>query len=136
MKKINVAYWVTTILIAGFILFTAVPNIMVNDDSVKLINTSMGFPKYMIPFLGVAKALGVIAILVPGFPRIKEWAYAGIFFDVAGATYSFIALGAGIADVWLMFLTIAVLLASYFLYHAKLKMAKGNITQQAKFAAA
>ncbi|HVX51999.1 MAG TPA: DoxX family protein [Chitinophagaceae bacterium] len=63
MKKINVAYWVTTILIAGFILFTAVPNIMVNDDSVKLINTSMGFPKYMIPFLGVAKALGVIAIL-------------------------------------------------------------------------
>ncbi|MFD1407335.1 DoxX family protein [Kroppenstedtia eburnea] len=41
----------------------------------------------------MAKLMGVIAILVPGFPRIKEWAYAGLTFDLAGATYTFIAIG-------------------------------------------
>jgi hypothetical protein len=55
--------------------------------------TKVGVPLYLIPFIGIAKVLGVIAILIPGFPKLKEWAYAGLFFDLIGATYSICASG-------------------------------------------
>ena len=53
----------------------------------------LGYPFYLIPFVGVAKVLGIIAILIPGFPGIKEWAYAGLFFDLVGATFSIYSSG-------------------------------------------
>ncbi len=53
----------------------------------------LGYPAYFVTILGVWKVLGAIAILVPGFPRLKEWAYAGIFFDVTGAAASCAAVG-------------------------------------------
>src|SRR5687767_12391808 len=90
MKKINIAYWIITGLFAAFMLFSAIPDIMVVPEAVAMI-TGLGYPKYLIPFLGVAKLLGVIVILIPWFRRIKEWAYAGLFFDLIGATYSSIA---------------------------------------------
>ncbi|MEJ7685145.1 MAG: DoxX family protein [Segetibacter sp.] len=72
-------------------------------------------------FSGIAKTLGVIAILIPGYPRIKEWAYAGLVFDLLGATYSIIASGQP-AGNW-MFMAIPLILAacSYTWYHKKLK---------------
>ena len=81
----------------------------------------LGYPDYFIPFIGVAKVLGVIAILIPGYPRIKEWAYAGLFFDLIGAVYSQIAIGGPIAPVSIMLLPIGLGVASYFFYHKKLK---------------
>ena len=92
MKRIKSIYWTCTILFGGFMVMTAIPNIMVDQASVDLITTMLGYPQYMIPFLGVAKVLGVIGIIVPGFPRVREWAYAGLFFDLIGATYSAIAV--------------------------------------------
>jgi hypothetical protein len=53
----------------------------------------LGYPPYFVTILGVWKVLGVIAILVPRFPRLKEWAYAGIFFDLTGAAASCAAVG-------------------------------------------
>lgn len=87
MKKTKIIYWTSTILFALFMLFTAVPDILKVDDAVKFM-THLGYPLYFIPFIGVAKVLGSIAILIPNFKKIKEWAYAGIFFDLIGATYS------------------------------------------------
>src|SRR6478752_3788151 len=92
MKKTNIIYWISTALFGAFMMFSAVPNIMVTQESIDFVTTHLGYPQYLIPFLGIAKALGVIAILIPGMPRIKEWAYAGLFFDLIGATYSVIAL--------------------------------------------
>jgi hypothetical protein len=126
MKIINIVYWVLTILVCAFVLFSGILNAIATPDSVKMIATQMGYPQYIIPFLGIAKILGVIAILVPGFPRLKEWAYAGVFFDLAGATYSFLAMGSPIVSVLPMFATIAVLLASYWLYHKRLKAVRGK----------
>jgi len=121
MKKTNIAYWIFTGLLAAFILFTAIPNIMVNADSINLFKY-LGFPVYMIPFLGIAKALGAITILIPGVPRLKEWAYAGITFDIAGAFYSILNIGAD-AAAWITFLvTFALIATSYILYHKRLKM--------------
>ena len=92
MKKTNVLYWVFTGLFAAAMLFSSIGNVMVDEASVQLITDMLHFPKYMIPFLGVAKIIGVIGILIPTLPRwIKEWSYAGLFFDLIGATYAIIS---------------------------------------------
>jgi uncharacterized membrane protein YphA (DoxX/SURF4 family) len=124
MKKTNIAYWIVTVLFAGFMIFSAIPNIMSTKESIDLITTHMGYPAYFIPFIGWAKLLGCIAILVPGFPRIKEWAYAGLAFDLIGATWSSIKLGDPFMGGWVFMLPIlAFLAASYILYHKKLNAA-------------
>lgn len=121
MKKINIAYWIVTILFAGFMLFSAIPDAMVNDDAVKFMNGVLHYPDYFTRFIGIAKILGVIGILVPGFPRLKEWAYAGLAFDLIGALYS-ITVVAGISGgTFFMLLVIAFCFASYILYHKKQK---------------
>lgn len=91
MKKTKTLYWVFTGLFAAAMLFSAVPDILVSPDAVKIV-TGLGYPHYFIFFIGIAKLLGCIAILIPGYPRIKEWAYAGLFFDLIGATYSAITV--------------------------------------------
>ena len=118
MKKIKIAYWIVTGIFAAFMLFSAIPDILVVPDAVTMI-TGLGYPKYIIPFLGVAKLLGVIAILIPGFVRIKEWAYAGLFFDLIGATYSAIATAGFQLPILFMILPIGFLFLSYFLWHRK-----------------
>ena len=119
MKKIKIGYWVITGIFAAFMLFSAIPDILVVPDAVTMI-TGLGYPKYLIPFLGVAKLLGVIAILIPGFKRIKEWAYAGLFFDLTGATYSAIAKYGFHPEVTFMLLPLSFLFLSYFLWHKKI----------------
>lgn len=119
MKKINIIYWVSTVLFGGFMLSTAIPNIMVSPDSVALIADQLGYPKYFIAFVGVAKLLGVVAILIPGFPRIKEWAYAGLFFDLLGATYSAIAVEGLHLPMLFMVLPFGIGALSYIYYHKR-----------------
>ena len=122
MKKVNILYWVFTGLYAAFIIFTAIPNVVSSASSVEMIVKQMGYPSYFLPFIGVAKILGGIALLVPGFPRIKEWAYSGLMFDLIAAGYSFMALGLPVSNWAPMFLFVAVLGASYFFYHKRLTM--------------
>lgn len=116
MKTTKIIYWVVTGLFALFMIFSAIQNIMVNEGSIDLIHTKLGFPVYIIPFLGWAKLIGAIAILIPGFPRIKEWAYAGLFFDLAGAMFGGI-MTEGILSGVFMSIFLVFHLASYFLYH-------------------
>jgi DoxX-like family len=85
--KPRTIYRITTISFAVFMAFTAIPDIFMMPDAVKFIE-ALGYPNYFIPFIGVAKLLGSAALLIPGFPRIREWAYAGLFFDLIGAVYS------------------------------------------------
>ena len=121
MKKINIAYWIVTGIFAAFMLFSAIPDILVVPDAVTLI-TGLGYPKYIIPFLGVAKLLAAIVILIPGFKRLKEWAYAGLFFDLIGATYSGIAKAGFQLPMTFMILPVGFLFACYFLWHKKNEM--------------
>jgi uncharacterized membrane protein YphA (DoxX/SURF4 family) len=126
MKKINIAYWIITIIFAGFMAFSGIMNIIMEPNGAKLMTDGLHYPAYIIPFLGWAKLLGAIAILVPGFPRLKEWAYAGFAIDLAGALYSQIATGAKPAEWAFMFIFFAFLFASYILHHKRLK-AKATI---------
>src|SRR5215204_3864134 len=90
-KTINVLYWVFTILFAALMIFSSYGSILVNEDARKLIHEQLGYPVYFIPFTGWAKLIGSIIILIPGLKTVKEWAYAGLFFDLAAAVYSFFA---------------------------------------------
>lgn len=119
MKKLNIAYWIVTGLFAAFMIFSSVGNVMSDPQSVEMIHTQMGFPLYIIPFLGVAKILAAVTILIPKLDRIKEWAYAGLVFDLIGATYSFIALGHPASGWALMFLFIGFALLSYYLHRKR-----------------
>ena len=106
-------------------LFWTIPQITKDAEWVKII-TGLGYPEYFVQFIGIAKLLGIIAILIPGLKRIKEWAYAGLFFDLAGVVFS--ALNFGFQPPLLtMALPIALLFASYFLWHKVMKMEKAGL---------
>ena len=92
-KGKNIAYWTTTGLIAFFIGgggAAQVAQYLANPHGVVPV---LGYPMYFFAILGFWKVLGAIAILVPRYPRLKEWAYAGIFFDLTGAVASVAAVG-------------------------------------------
>ncbi len=120
MKKINIAYWIITGIFAAFMFYTAIPDILNSPDAVDFISKKLGYPEYFLPLIGYAKALGAIAIVIPGYPRIKEWAYAGLFFDLFAAAYSNIAVGGFEIGSLFMLVFFAFLFASYILYHKRL----------------
>jgi len=119
MKKTKIIYWIFTALFCFMMLGSAIPDIMMHPMAIEGMHDQLGYPLYFIAFIGVAKALGVIALLVPGFPRIREWAYAGLMFDLLGATYSIISAGQPFSAWIFMFLPIALGVGSY-IYHHKL----------------
>src|SRR5215471_15643065 len=104
------AYWVGTGLVAFFIGSGGLAYALQVPDVVQGA-VALGFPVHFIVLLGIWKVLGSTAILVPGFPMIKEWAYAGIMFDVTGAASASIATG---GEWWHVAaaLSIAVLVAA------------------------
>ena len=120
MKKTNIIYWVLTGLFAFMMAGSAIPDVLSQPMAVEGMHVGLGYPLYFIPFIGVAKLLGVIAILVPGYPRLKEWAYAGLMFDLIGATYSIISVGKPIGDWGFMILPLTLGTLSYLYYHKKL----------------
>jgi uncharacterized membrane protein YphA (DoxX/SURF4 family) len=126
MKKINIIYWIVTGLILALMLYSAIGSFMDNPDGAKMM-AQLGYKPYVLHFLAVAKILGIIAILVPGFPRLKEWAYAGFMFDLIGATYSMYATGFPVGQWAPMFIFIALLACSYIFYHKKLKLKASTI---------
>jgi hypothetical protein len=120
MKKINIGYWIFTILLIALMLLSAIPNILVNKQSVDFMCGHLHYPQYLIAFLGWAKLLGVIAILIPGFKRIKEWVYAGFTFDLSGAMFSLISVGDPFSDWWPISIGLLLIAGSYIFYHKKL----------------
>lgn len=115
MKTTKIIYWTTTILFAAFMIFSAIPNIMSSPDSIEFVSTHLGYPKYFIPFIGVAKLLGSITILIPAFNKLKEWAYAGLSFDLIGAVYSIINVDGFDPSMLVMVIVFAVAATSYIL---------------------
>jgi hypothetical protein len=127
MKTTKILYWTFTGLFAFMMFGSAIPDIFSQPIAVEGMHKNLGYPLYFIPFIGIAKALGVIAILVPGFPRIREWAYAGLFFDLIGATYSIIAVGTPVAILMQMILPLALAILSYFFYRKKLRLSTADL---------
>ena len=91
-KTKSIVYWTMTILVA-FFMSDGIAQVAHVKGTVDGFVHILGYPAYFVTILGVWKVLGAIAILVPRFPRLKEWAYAGIFFDLTGAAASCAAVG-------------------------------------------
>jgi hypothetical protein len=92
MTRGSVLYWMTTTLLAIAFLVPGVGNI-IHASHIASDMAHLGYPSYFLSILGCWKVLGAIAILVPGLPRLKEWAYAGMIFDLTGAAVSRAAVG-------------------------------------------
>jgi len=120
MKRPVIFFWIFTGLLIPALGIGSVFEIMKDPDSIKII-VGLGYPAYLSPFLGAARILALIAICVPGWPRLKEWAYAGLVFDVIGAIYSQIAVGNPITYTIFPFIIFLVIVASYYFYHEKIK---------------
>lgn len=120
MKKLNIFYWSVTGLFSAFMLMSGVTNFLVTQESVDLISTQLGYPEYIIPYIGLAKIGGSIIILIPGLNKIKEWAYAGLCFDLLGATYSLFKTS-GLSAIWGMLPIIFFLFLSYYLLQRRAK---------------
>jgi hypothetical protein len=88
LKAKSIIYWITTILVAFFMGSGGVAQVAQYFGNPHGVVPVLCYPMYFFAILGFWKALGAIAILVPRFPRLKEWAYAGIFFDLTGAAAS------------------------------------------------
>ena len=119
MKKIGITYWVFTAFASAFMLMAAIPDLL-QVPGARGIIAHLVYPDYLLPFLGVAKLFGVAALLVPRFPRLKEWAYAGLSFDLVGAFYSHLSVGDGPGNWLFPIIGLVLVIGSYFLYQQKL----------------
>lgn len=90
--------WAVTGLMAALMVLSAVPDVL-RVPGAMIVFRHLGYPPYLLLFLGTAKILGVTAVLAPGLPRLKEWAFAGLTFDLTGALYSHLSVGDP-ASVW------------------------------------
>ena len=91
-KRNKIIYWVATLWLALGMTATGIVQILQVKEEVDMM-AHLGYPLYFLVILGVWKLLGVIAILIPKFPLLKEWAYAGFFFAMSGAIISHFAKG-------------------------------------------
>jgi uncharacterized membrane protein len=114
-KRNKIIYWIATGLLALGMFASGLQQVLHTQAMVNLI-TPLGYPTYFLYILGVWKILGVIAILLPGFKLLKEWAYAGFFFAMTGALVSHLAIGdfAAKAIMGPIFQTGFILLSWYF----------------------
>ena len=117
-KRDTIIFWVSTGLFCAFMLSSAIPNMLSSKEWVTIFE-QLGYPLYLLPFIGVAKLLGVIVLLIPGFNRLKEWAYAGFFFDLVGATYSAIYAGGFHPQMLIMLVPFGLGAVSYIYHHKR-----------------
>jgi uncharacterized membrane protein YphA (DoxX/SURF4 family) len=106
----TVGYWTCTVLVALSFLSGGIVDLLRPQQALEG-TVHLGYPPYFMIILGVWKVLGGVVILLPGFPLLKEWAYAGMIFDLTGASASHLAVG---DDVWhiLTPLVLALLVAA------------------------
>jgi DoxX-like family len=110
----TIAFWVTTILGPASFVIGAYLH-LTRDPEVMATLAHLGYPVYFATIMGVWKLLGAIAIVVPGVPRLKEWAYAGFFFDLTGAAATRAFVGDGAADILAPLVFLALVAASWAL---------------------
>ena len=113
-KRNKIIYWGTTGFLAFGMLAQGITQIARARGFIDIF-TQLGYPVYLLTIIGIWKILGVIALLIPKFPLLKEWAYAGFFFVMSGALFSHLALGDSITETLpSLFLLILIVVSWYF----------------------
>lgn len=96
-KRNKIIYWIATVWLALGMVSTGMVQLLKVPEEVNMF-TKLGYPSYLLTMLGIWKLLGVVAVLIPKFPLVKEWAYAGFFFVMSGAVSSHLANGSEAKD--------------------------------------
>ncbi len=121
-KTQKIIYWVATLWLALGMASTAIVQLMRMPEEVEKITKQLGYPVYIITIIGVWKLLGVVAVLVPRFPLVKEWAYAGFFFAMSGAAISHIIMHHSMGDIFPSLLLLLLTVASWYFRPADRKL--------------
>lgn len=124
-KRNKIIYWIATIWLALGMASTGVVQIMKMPEEVDNF-TSLGYPAYLMTMIGVWKLLGVVAVLVPKMPVLKEWAYAGFFFCMTGAIMSHITMGHDMAKIAPPLLLLVLTLVSWYMRPGSRKIVTVN----------
>jgi hypothetical protein len=111
-------YWGVTGVTGAFMLSSSIPDLLQIPQAIVVLQ-HLGYPQYLLVFLGIAKTLGVAAVLLPWDSRLKEWAFAGLVIDVTGALYSHLSVGDPL-NVWLpAAIGLVLISSSYLAYRAR-----------------
>ena len=112
-KTIKISYWILLTLFCLFHVFDAIGGITMVPAGIDAMHV-MGYPAYLMPFLGVLKLLGVAALLQNKFPAIKEWAFAGFSFSLIGATVSHACVNDKTLFIIMPLIFLAILFGIYY----------------------
>jgi hypothetical protein len=124
-KTHKIIYWIATVWLALGMVSTGMVQLLRMKEEVDNI-TRLGYPVYLLSILGIWKLLGAVAVLMPKFPLLKEWAYAGFFFAMSGATFSRIAARQSVADMLPSLFLLVLTIVSWYLRPANRKMGAVN----------
>jgi uncharacterized membrane protein YphA (DoxX/SURF4 family) len=120
-KTKKIVYWVSTLWLALGMTSTGVVQLMRPPADIEMMSR-LGYPSYLLIILGVWKLLGVIAVLVPKFPLVKEWAYAGFFFAMSGAIISHIVVSDPVSQIFPPLLLLVLTVVSWYFRPESRKM--------------
>jgi uncharacterized membrane protein YphA (DoxX/SURF4 family) len=120
-KRDKIIYWVATLWLSLGMVSTGIVQIIHMDEEVQKMST-LGYPVYFLTIIGIWKIIGVIAVLVPKFPLVKEWAYAGFFFLMSGAIFTHLAVGDEAVEYFGPTLLIVLTLVSWYFRPAERKL--------------
>ena len=121
-KRNRIIYWIATIWLCLGMLSSGIVQLIRMEEEVEMM-THLGYPMYFLTIIGVWKMLGVITMLLPRFPLLKEWAYAGFFFVASGAVISHLVMGDGAAEFFGPVLLLILIVVSWYFRPANRKLA-------------
>jgi hypothetical protein len=123
--KAKLLYWIPTGLIALFMAASAIPDVLRVEEALTIIR-HLGYPDYFLTLIGVAKLLGSASLVVPVPRTLREWAYAGLTFDLLGAAFSHGSVGDPLANIVTPLVALAVLHLSYWTWRHRGTPARGR----------
>ncbi|MCO4294433.1 DoxX family protein [Solitalea sp. MAHUQ-68] len=119
-KAAKITYWIATIWLALGMLSTGIVQFIKVKEQTDMMN-HLGYPVYFLTIIAIWKFLGVIVVLLPRFPLLKEWTYAGFFFAMSGAVISHLACGDGFKEIFGPALLIILIVVSWYFRPANRK---------------
>jgi uncharacterized membrane protein YphA (DoxX/SURF4 family) len=112
-KRNKIIYWIATIWLSLGMVSTGGVQLFKVKEEVDMM-THLGYPIYLLTILGIWKFLGVVALLIPKFPLVKEWAYAGFFFAMSGAVFSHVVNGDDAKELFGPLLLLVLIAVSWY----------------------
>ena len=131
-KRNKIIYWIATIWLALGMFSTGIVQLFNIEKEIDFI-LRLGYPPYFLTILGFWKILGVFALLIPKFPLLKEWTYAGFFFSMFGAIFSHLAMGNGINEIFPPLLLLFLTMVSWYFNPYSYALKKIKVPEQGNY---